>query len=432
MPQQYPVRDAVTTYTATEAEGLVLCAITDQPGVTEPVLDLSGGFPSPDLVGVAAGLLTRVDLATTPGEWVERFQARNASRAVVEVRPGAVVLRGRRRVGVAAAGSSELAPHVRTGRDLRLGLSAEAPDVPEHFRGDVTAWSRRSRSRMTLTLASLDYGPLFELGTPAMVTYTLPGDWLTVAPTGKAFKRLMKEMFQRLERAYGKPAARLLWKLEFQGRGAPHLHTFMVPPTVLAHCSCPVCPPGSDLLPFRTWLSHTWADVVDHPDPSERAKHRAAGTGIDYREGLKARDPKRLAVYFSKHGGAAGGKEYQHDVPEAWQVVGAGPGRFWGVRGLSAVVESVPVTDQAFTVMKRTLRRLSQRQAFYGEVGSRWPTKVQRRTRSTRVPRGVQLSTGALTYRTVTRPLSYLNNSTGGGFLLVNDGPALASALARL
>lgn len=290
---------------------------------------------------------------------------------------------------------------------------------------------------MVLALSSLDYAPLFDLGTPAMATFTLPGDWVTVAPTGAAFKALVNAWRRRFERAYGKEACRLVWKLEFQRRGAPHLHTFLVPPTRLALCFCEACDLGypahlgyGTALAFRDWLSHSWADVVGHPDPAERAKHRAAGTGLDYREGVRARDPKRLAVYFSKHGGAAGGKEYQHEVPAEWAE--AGCGRFWGVWGLEQVVEAVPVADADFRLYKRTLRRLSQRQAFYGEVGSRWPTKVERRTRTSRVPRGVDPSSGVVRYRSVTRPVSYLDNGTGGGFLLVNDGPALASALARL
>jgi len=49
-------------------------------------------------------------------------------------------------------------------------------------------------------------------------------------------------------------------------------------------------------------------------DPEERRKHRAAGTGVDYAEGIKLTDPRRMAVYFAKYG-TAGGKEYQHRVP---------------------------------------------------------------------------------------------------------------------
>lgn len=62
-------------------------------------------------------------------------------------------------------------------------------------------------------------------------------------------------------------------------------------------------------------------------------RHRLAGTAIDVRNGLKTRDPKRLAIYFIKHSSPNlhGDKEYQHIDPEAWRSPGHGPGRFWGV-----------------------------------------------------------------------------------------------------
>lgn len=66
------------------------------------------------------------------------------------------------------------------------------------------------------------------------------------------------------------------------------------------------------------------------PDPEERRKHELAGTGINYAEDLRASDPKRVAVYFTKHG-TFGAKGYQHRVPEPWQGPGKGPGRFWGI-----------------------------------------------------------------------------------------------------
>jgi hypothetical protein len=255
-----------------------------------------------------------------------------------------------------------------------------------------------------------------------MVTLTLPGDWLTVAPTGRAFKRLFERFLTKFARAWGVAALRLVWKLEFQRRGAPHLHLFLVPPTG----TC-------DGLPFIAWLSRTWSAVCAHPDPVQRALHERAGTAVDYREGLRARDPKRLAVYFSKHGGAAGGKEYQHDVPEEWQTgeAGQGPGRFWGVRGLRKLSAVADVPEADFVLARRTLRRLSQRQAFYGDPGSRYPTSVQRRVRTVRVPRGASRLTGEVRYRSVTRARSFFTGSAGG-FFMTNDGPALASALSRL
>lgn len=40
------------------------------------------------------------------------------------------------------------------------------------------------------------------------------------------------------------------------------------------------------------------------PNPEEYRKHRAAGTGVDYAEGIKLTDARRTAVYFAKYGTA--------------------------------------------------------------------------------------------------------------------------------
>ena len=53
---------------------------------------------------------------------------------------------------------------------------------------------------------------------------------------------------------------------------------------------------------FRRWLSITWAEIVAHPDPEERRKHLLAGTGVDYAQGVKLTDPRRMAIYFAKYG----------------------------------------------------------------------------------------------------------------------------------
>ncbi len=36
----------------------------------------------------------------------------------------------------------------------------------------------------------------------------------------------------------------------------------------------------------------------------ERRKHLLAGTGVDYAEGIKITDPRRMAVYCAKYGTA--------------------------------------------------------------------------------------------------------------------------------
>jgi hypothetical protein len=114
-------------------------------------------------------------------------------------------------------------------------------------------------------------------------------------------------------------------------------------------------------LTFRTWLSHTWADIVAHPDPDERKRHRGAGTRIDYAQGVKAADPRRVAVYFAKHGSFAA-KEYQHNVPPLWQTPGQGPGRFWGYWNLRRPVRAVELPFAGAVVAARTLRRWARAQ----------------------------------------------------------------------
>jgi ribosomal protein L37E len=93
------------------------------------------------------------------------------------------------------------------------------------------------------------------------------------------------------------------------------------------------------------------------------------GTGVDYAEGIKFTDPRRMAVYFAKYG-TSGSKEYQHQVPQEWitsylvcedcgreydqardecpdcgcpeaELVDTGSGgRFWGDRGLRRCSQS--------------------------------------------------------------------------------------------
>jgi hypothetical protein len=246
---------------------------------------------------------------------------------------------------------------------------------------------------------------MYLAGLPAvMVTLTYPGDWLAVAPDGATVKRHLKAFARRYRRAWG-AALVCAWKLEFQRRGAPHLHLLLVAPEGTA----------GGLL-FRSWLSEAWASIVGHPDPAERRRHVLAGTGVDYLRGGRCFDPKRAAVYFAKHGGAGGGKEYQHVVPEAWQEPGKGPGRFWGVYGLEPATATVTLEVREYFQLRRTLRRLSEARGM---------------TRQQRVQR-VDTATGELRWRTVTRRRRYVGHGgMAGGTLLVNDGPALASALAR-
>lgn len=377
-------------------------------------------FPSPELVASAAALF---EPATPWAHGSDRLGVEPESgRFRITVGPGVVRLSWANPVRAERSAERELDRHrfdVAVEED-RIKSGGDEAGPPGR---SITEWSRKSRAAMCRTFAELDYTPLVESGrVPAMITLTYPGDWEAVAPDGASVKRHMILWRKRFQREYGEPA-RYIWKLEFQRRGAPHIHLWMAPPMS----------PGRSGRGFAQWLSDTWAQVVDHPDPEEKARHRLAGTAIDVRNGLKACDPKRLAIYFTKHSSPNmdGDKEYQHLVPELWRQPGRGPGRFWGVYGLKKVVAVVEVAQDAYLAARRIVRRWSRSQAVYGDSDSHFPTAVVPRTTVHSVRR-VDRHTGVVQHRRVRRRRTLCNHGAlAGGYALVNDGPGFAAQLAR-
>lgn len=205
-----------------------------------------------------------------------------------------------------------------------------------------TNWSDKSRVKMLERFSTLDFTPFAEEASLiAFLTLTYPSDWLTVAPTCQSAKRHLSMLRKRFERKFSRPFF-ALWKMEFQGRGAPHFHLL-----------API-PKGSD---FKTWLSTTWAEIVNHPDALEMSKHLQAGTGVDIAKGIAADTAQRISYYFSKHSSAnKGPKEYQNTPPEEWVETGA-VGRFWGYWGLEVATVSMRLSKEDSLFIARTLRR---------------------------------------------------------------------------
>lgn len=410
-------------------QGLVTCAKTRRefcsPQETAgQSVDRGRRFPTPELVSAAVGLFTAR----------ESWRGEEGPRPRISVAPGVVCiswpdLARRER-------TAERAQETARRRASELArYRAEYVDDPatrEPVR-EVTGWSLKSRANMTRTLATLDYRPLLKLGLRLpMTTLTYPGDWLPVAPTGRAVKRHLDLWRKAFERAWGFAFVGV-WKLEFQRRGAPHVHLWGPQPEgragdvrALRHAAAMAAWEVSgrkgrrpyyrsavgDGLTYREWLSVVWADIVGHPDPEQRRRHLLAGTAVDAVEGDRMTDPRRLAIYFTKHGQFRA-KEYQHQVPEEWRLPGRGPGRFWGYWGLETADQAVELEPPVAVWAGRILRRYARAQGV---------------TRQVTVPR-VDTRTGTVRYRTVRRPVVRL--ASGRGFLCVNDGPGLASSLAR-
>lgn len=312
-----------------------------------------------------------------------------------------------------------------------------------HVKAPITEWSRKSRANMVKQLAMLDFSE-WHTGEDlsAMVTLTLPGRWQEVAPDGKTFKNHVSKLRKRWEKAIGPWVC--LWKLEFQDRGAPHMHLLMrVPATVTFRRQLG---PGKftdpETLKFEEWLSWSWADIVDASaeidgedkwgrPTSEKIRHLRAGTRVDF-SGMKFTDPRRISMYFVGHSSKKfDGKEYQHIVPEEWQEPGKGPGRFWGYSGLEKAVVSVQLEADDYFRARRILRKLL--------AARNWKTAVIRerafvgRVNTERAKEGRELMRATPIQDIKVRKAWTLGASgmMTGGFVLFNDAVQVSGQLLR-
>jgi len=334
----------------------------------------------------------------------------------------------------------------RIDREIRpYGAHAEVDGVGGSVlrRGAIKVWSVRSRLRMMKALADVDHDSWkradLRLG---MVTLTLPGSWKHLAPRGRHFKGMVRKLRFAWERHDGvmRPMVdhlgpwQVVWKQEFQERGAPHMHVMMRVPDEDWRS-----PDGET---FRQWLSRTWADCVsanrwachacgrgsvgqtcDCPRPdTEYARNLSAGTNVDF--GSRGTDPRRIAVYFLKHSSkTSDNKEYQHNVPPIWWDEGAGPGRFWGISGLERLEETIEVTKPIWDAAKRLGRHLAKAHAARVALSRRGHAVYGVSEATRRATLHDLRSFGMKRSRVLSDPF-------GGGWILSNDAPALVYRLA--
>lgn len=181
-------------------------------------------------------------------------------------------------------------------------------------RGEITCLSDAARER----LANRAWALGAEGHEPeVMVTLTSPANWERVyicdedgQPLGggrllKAHLQAFRKRLERFLKRHGITSWSALWFLEFQSRGAPHVHL------MLFGCKLPERVRRS----LRNWCGVAWSSVVGNPDRVELGKHRRAGT--------------QVARMRCKHFGYAvkyATKTEQKEVPSYFRDVG----RFWG------------------------------------------------------------------------------------------------------
>lgn len=101
---------------------------------------------------------------------------------------------------------------------MRVRRSNRAPSAePRAERGRITEFSDASRRRMQWSLRECVFGWTIK----SFVTLTYPAEF---PENGKEFKLHFKRLLDSLQ--YRRKGIRLFWFLEFQKRGAPHLHIY--------------------------------------------------------------------------------------------------------------------------------------------------------------------------------------------------------------
>lgn len=190
-------------------------------------------------------------------------------------------------------------------------------------RGRVQGFSAASRRRLLRRMASVNRYAARRL--PAWVTLTYPDEYPT---DWRVHKAHLRALLKRLWRKYGDHA--VVWRLEWQRRGAPHYHLVLWDMKVTRE--------------FQLFLSEAWYQVVGSGDK----QHLAAGTNARQADSWRG-----LTAYLSK---------YLAKVSSEADDLTKCEGRIWGVEKR----DLLPVQPVSFLVSVRegmAFRRVLSRAA---------------------------------------------------------------------
>jgi len=136
-------------------------------------------------------------------------------------------------------------------------------------RGIIKGFSSASRRRLIKYLLSLEESP------KVMITLTYPAKW---KKNPREWKKHLHNFRREFERYF--PEGWVVWKLEFQKRGAPHFH-------LLADFRRDI-----SFFCLKTWVSYVWYRIVGSGDED----HLKAGTNIEFLD-----SKKKVRIYVSKY-----------------------------------------------------------------------------------------------------------------------------------
>jgi hypothetical protein len=243
--------------------------------------------------------------------------------AFAEALPGG--LQVKRRLPSAGERSTAVGGYHHTGRQLSGDdfVFWDEKKIPcaAGVRGSINGMSEDSKRRLTRKLMRVPWasftGPKnADVVSGLFLTLTYPGEY---SEAWQNWKSHLDKFIRRLKRRC--PILGIVWKLEFQRRGAPHFHMVLL-------FSRPVV-----VKVFRHWCASAWYQCVGSGDERHlRAGTEAHGLYIPGDGGGTARLMQYLCKYISK----------EVDTLEI-----EGTGRVWGWRG------EVPVLSFGVVSMTR-------------------------------------------------------------------------------
>jgi hypothetical protein len=170
-----------------------------------------------------------------------------------------------------------------------VSCPADPKQIGGGERGEIEVFSRASRRRLFRELHKL----IFK--TVTFITLTYPSEFPVAC---KVYKANLKEYRRRFEIKWG--AARAIWRLEFQKRGAPHFH--------IMYLDLPFIPVWEIAWMWKC-VCHTW-DMAHEVN------------GVDLKLITDAREGRLIAQYLSKYIAKVDERSGKHDREHT--------GRWWG------------------------------------------------------------------------------------------------------
>jgi hypothetical protein len=209
---------------------------------------------------------------------------------------------------------------------------------------------------------------------PAMVTLTYPGEWERWVPDSRTLVRHREALKERWRRKYGAPVG--VWVVEFQKRGAPHLHMYLGLPEAMSaeeyrglqrrtfdrqrlqrevgsfEARRRMRAPSGE---FAMWLRTAWWEIVGS---GSRAHH---GRGVDLavwfwtERAEQVTDRVRVAEYLWRESG----KWAQKQPPEDFGSLKF-YGRWGGAIGFKPIFSEQQMDERVGYELRRVLRRMQE------------------------------------------------------------------------